>query len=371
MQKKQKSKIGIILFSNLRYSPYLNFYTEALSQMNDSEYKVIYLNRYKDLNEPDDDLYTPVNWWGKKANASSKFVKTINFIRFKNKVIKLLNKEKFDFLIVLSTIPSVLLSDYLCKHYKGRYVVDVRDFTYENVKWFFNKEKQVFDSAALRVISSPGFKTFLPENQYLLCHNFSLSDESVSLAGKDKNNPIVISYIGSIGYASQCKKLIDLVAKDSRFCFFFYGNDVSGNVTEYVKELQNDRISMKGAFKPCDKPDIYQSSDLIFNCYGNGRLLVKCAVSNKYYDGAYYRKPLIVSPNTILEELSGEFAYPLDLVNADNLDELYCWYNNMDFEKYDKFAQNIVNNSLAENLHTKEEVIKSIKMVLTNGEKRL
>lgn len=80
---------------------------------------------------------------------------------------------------------------------------------------------------------------------------------------------------------------------------------------------------MMGPFMPKDKPEIYKNSDLIFNCYGNDRLLVKYAISNKYYDGAIYRKPLLVSPNTSMAELSGDCAFALDLESSRGLEELY------------------------------------------------
>ena len=65
-------------------------------------------------------------------------------------------------------------------------------------------------------------------------------------SGREK---VVISYIGSISNETQCKQLIDLVEKDDRFIFRFYGNEANGTeVSEYVRRVHNDRIQMMGAF---------------------------------------------------------------------------------------------------------------------------
>ena len=357
--KKRKKKIGIILFSNLRYSPYLKFYTDAISKLKDAEYKVIYFDRYKDLNEKMDEQFLPVSWIGNKGNNSSKVLKFVNFQRFERKAAAIINRENFDFLIVVPTMPSILLANILSSKYAGRYISDVRDYTYEHVKSFFKTETKVLKNAAVRVISSPGFRTFLPEMEYHVCHNIVGGyDAPVSI--NNQTQPIVISYIGSIGYLEQCKRLIDLVSSDSRFEFHFYGNDATGIITDYVNELHCNRVLMKGAFMPNDKPYIYERSNLVFNCYGNDRPLVKYAISNKYYDGALYRRPLLVSPNTIMQEISGDYAYALDLETANDLNDLFDWYHSLDVNMYDAFASDVVQRSLQENKQTEEAILRAI-----------
>ncbi len=357
--KKNKKKIGIVLFSNLRYSPYLKFYTDAISRLKDAEYKVIYFDRYKDLNEVKDEQFLSVSWIGTRGNDSSKVLKFVNFQRFKRRAIAIIKREKFDFLIVVPTMPGILLANFLSSKYAGRYISDVRDYTYEHVKSFFKIETKVLKNAAVRVISSPGFRTFLPEAEYHLCHNIAGGyDAPVSV--NNETQPIVISYIGSIGYPEQCKRLIDLVRSDPRFEFHFYGNDESGIITDYVNELYCNRVLMKGPFVPSDKPRIYEQSNLVFNCYGNDRPLVKYAISNKYYDGALYRRPLLVSPNTIMQEVSGDYAYALDLEKTTNLNTLFDWYRSLDAGKYDAFASDVVQRSMQENKQTEEAILRAI-----------
>lgn len=48
-------RVGIIVFNNLRYAPYVKFYTDTLSCQKDIEYEIIYYNRDRMLNEPVDE----------------------------------------------------------------------------------------------------------------------------------------------------------------------------------------------------------------------------------------------------------------------------------------------------------------------------
>ena len=314
-------KVAIIAFNNMKYSPYVKTYSDYLDKLG-IEYNVIYPKR----EEISDNLvgeHYPIKW-----NPQKK--KFWNFIKFRNSASRILKRNKYDFVIVLTTFPAVLLANVLRRRYKGRYLVDVRDYTHESNRFYFYFEKKALLNSKINVISSPAFKTFLPESNYILCHNMpSDYDEPINDFDK-KEGKIVIGYVGSIGYKPHCRKLIDLVEKDDRFCFHFYGNEKgTPAITEYVDSLNNDRIKCFGAYDPKQKKSIVESVDILFNVYGNESALVKNAISNKLYDSFYFKKPLLTSSNTIMSELAGDFSFDLDKCNG-NLDEMYCWYNSID-----------------------------------------
>lgn len=355
-------KVGILLFSNMRYSPYLYSYTKLLNSIPSIEYEVIFFNRYKELGESDKNAIG-ISWFGKNANAANKVVKAVNFIWFKYKVQHILDKAGYDFIICLTTFPAVLISKYLVKNYACRYIVDIRDYTYEKNKSYYKREERVLSSSALNIISSPGFVNFLPKAEYTLLHNYNgLNCFSSHQFIKNDGYPIKIAYIGSVSYAYQCKKIIDMVSKDNRFELDFYGNESSDtSVSEYVNQISNPRIRFNGPFLPAEKEGIYLKSDLIFNCYGNNSDLVKYAISNKYYDGAMYRKPILVSPMTAMEEFSQGYAYPLDLDSEQSLDRLILWYRNIDCNEYEKYCQRVLIKALSDNKVAENRILKSIK----------
>lgn len=346
-------KIGIVCFHNIRYIPFLNIYTEILDNCKNCKYEVIYFNRDKKLVEKLPENYISINWIGKYSEKNSKILKIPNFIYFQYAIKKIINQKKYDYIIVLTTIPGVLLSNYLTKKYENRYLIDVRDYTWEGIKFYYNKEKNLMEAASLRIVSSPDYAKFLPKNEYLLCHNINPKNSSFLLKNnfkKSSNDRIVISYIGSISYEKQCLRLIELVLADDRFEFHFYGNESTSNIcSNKVKELENSRVVFHGPFLPNEKKEIYNNSDIIFNCYGSEQTLVKYAISNKYYDGALYHKPLIVSPNTTMEDISESFNYSLNLKNLKNLDDLYNWYININPKKFDLFCDRVIKDAIKDN----------------------
>lgn len=356
-------RVGILMFQNMRYAPFLKMYENIIKEIPDASYDVIYYNRDKSLNEINEEHYIPIAWYGKGTVAAPKYEKIANFFIYRHEAKKKIINGKYDFLIVLTTFPAVLLSDFLVQQYRGRYIVDIRDYTQEQFGPYFFLEKIAFANSAMRVISSPGFVNFLPADHYIVCHNIDDEFKNEGSGGivKASNGKIIISYIGSISYEKQCRQLIDLVSKDERFEFRLFGNEANGNVvSQYVERLNNPRIKMMGAFQPSEKEQIYNQSDLIFNCYGNDSPLVKYAISNKYYDGALYRKPLLVSPNTAMADMSGGFAYRLDLDSVNDLNGLIDWYAALNPLEYNAFACNVIKTSFAENNDLKRMIKKKI-----------
>lgn len=336
-------KVAIIAFSNLKFSPYILPYVKVLKGVN-AEIELIYPNRSNIDEKFDDGKLISVNWNPSKS-------KVVNFLSFRNAVIKQLSAVKYDFVIVLTTFPAVLLGGFLGRKYKNRYLVDVRDFTYENNKIFYHLEKKALKNAALRVISADGFKNFLPKGEYLFCPNISATYAAgENHCALNPDTPITISYVGTIAYKEQCRKLIDLVISDNRFAFYFYGNEIGDDtMKQYVDSLDCDRIKYFGEYKPEEKPNILEQTDILFNVYGNDRPLLKYALSNKLYDSMYYKKPLLVSPDTDMKKETREFSFAIDLDEAKDLNAAYDWYKKIDVNEFEKYADAYLANIFEQN----------------------
>lgn len=352
--------VAIILFQNMRHAPFLNFYKNILEEIDGLTYDILYVDRHPELNEPKDEHHYAIPWpeWSGIKRYIGKSVGCLNFCFRVNRILK---QKNYDRLIILTTMPAVILQPTLCKKFRNRYVVDIRDYTRENIRFFWKREEKAVKESAANVISSPAFVSFLPKAKYLLCHNLNIDPQDKSYGtrhfARKKKNPIVISYVGLIQYAGQCKRLIDLVKEDQRFEMRFYGTEGgTQEVLSYVREKKCDRVISMGVFKPEDKCVIYGESDLIFNCYGNDSLLVKCLVSNKHYDGAQFMKPLIVSPGTVMAELGGKNAYSLDLDHVTTLDGLYEWYQNLDEKEYEEHAKAVIDDALKTNQQTARQL---------------
>ncbi len=342
-------KIGIIAANNIRYSPYIFFYTNILDEIG-AKYELIFPNRSNVFDHFDHPVHI-VKWNSKIPVALSYFI-------YANDVKKIISKEKYDFLIVLTMNNGVYFSQWLSKKYNKKYILDIRDYTHENLSLYFHFEKVAVNNALINVISSKKFETFLPVGEYLTCHNMnSVSSKFSPEINRDK--PITLSYIGKGGYLDNCVRLCEEISKDRRFKFVFYGIET---VPDILKPFEAyDNITFNGIFKPKDKETIILSSDVLFNVYGHGIPMLDYALSNKLYDSLNYRKPILTSPNTYMSEVGGPFAFDVNFNNPSLLDDIYEWYINLDENILDIYANEKLAEFKAEGEQTKNIIEKSIK----------
>ncbi len=328
-------KVGIIAFNNIQFCPYIKPYT-IHCQKKKVDYNVIFFDRLLQGSMNKNEI--AISWNSRRS-------KLINFIQFARKVSKLISNNTYDFLIVLTTIPAVLLSTVLVSQYKNRYIIDIRDYTYEGNKFFWLRECKVIHYAAARVISSPGFASFLPHEKYVLCHNNTHYKSGISNRHEFSQTAkrIIIGYVGSLSYASMCKIVIDLVKNDERFCFHFYGKETVGNLIQnMISMVDCDRIVYFGEYDPNEKGKIISKIDILFNVYGNDRQLVKYALSNKLYDGIYFKKPILTSPNTDMSRYAGILSFDIDS-NTKDLNQLYRWYKSLKSGPIEKYTGEFIN----------------------------
>lgn len=350
--------VGIIAFNNIKFSPYVFFYTSILDKMG-INYEVLILNRMN-IDENEKYSFNVISCPWVNRFRSKILLKLYNFYRYKKFLIRKI--KKYDFLVVLTTIPSVLLWKTLTKKYKKKYIVDIRDYTYDNNYIFRYFEKKVLLQSALNVVSSKGFINFLPKNvEYKISHNyFSEKLPNANSFNFSSMHKIKIGYVGTISYFDEYRKLIELVEESELFEFHFFGNNPNGQFMKIYKENEFNNIIYHGPYNPEDKEKIIEFCDILYNGYGNCNNVVKYAISNKYYDALLYGKPLIVSKNTTMETLMGKFAFVLDYDNENLLNDLYDWYNRINWDEFYNFSHEKVLKVLEENKMLSRKIIEII-----------
>ena len=353
-------KAGIIAANNIRYSPYVHFYTEILDRINLS-YEIIVPDR-NGLDETDNGAVFMLPW-------NHKFPTVINYIKYAKHVKQRLKEKKYDVIIVLTGINAAFLGLWLSRKYNKRYIVDIRDYSHENIYPYYLLEKAALDHSLLNIISSRKFMTFLPESRYLVCHNYD--DKTYVKAHFERGqDPIRIGYVGALLYAEQCIRLMKLVANDARFTMEFYGtSDQEPVLKEKAEEIQCSRIRFHGGYKPEEKAGIIQQVDILFNAYGNGTPLLDCALSNKLYDSMVYKKPILTCAGTYMTEMAGPLAFPIDLTDGNALNRLYDWYYMIDGKHADEYGDHMIESIRKENSDTKEKIAEYIMGAMKTGQK--
>lgn len=342
-------RIGIIAANNIRYSPYIFFYIDILAKAG-MEYELIYPNRNK-IEERFEGI-THVLPWNRQLPTM------LSYAIYAKKVIKVIKRRRYDALIVLTGVNAAYLALWLKRHYAEKYVVDIRDFSHENVRVFRALESVAVHHSLINVISSMRFKQFLPDAEYRVCHNCNPKDADQAVHSFCKGDGQVrIGYVGSLSYVEQCERLMKLVAQDERFCLEFYGTSKAESVLqEYGKQLSSNRICFHGGYSPCEKAEIIGRVDILFNAYGNGTPLLDCALSNKLYDALIYKKAILTCPNTYMTEVGGPMAFPIDLAGESTLDALYEWYRGIERDQLVRYADSVLVEVLHENAMTKDAI---------------
>ena len=199
----------IVSFCNMYVTPYAKTYIDAIR---DSGASVTLLFWDRDAVDGSNDNYPGCNkitYQRKLTNTSYGKDKLLGYFEATKFLIKQLKDNAYSGVILLQTHVAVACSNVLKKHYAGRYVVDIRDYTLENYALYRRMERQVIDASYMTVISSPAYAKFLPEHNYILAHNFTPYSEQVvekvQKQSAENTEPIKISFIGKVRflYASQ------------------------------------------------------------------------------------------------------------------------------------------------------------------------
>jgi len=164
-------KACIIAYDEYINIPYVKGY-EKLLRLNQIEYEFILWNRSGDSIATETDNPAHVFSWRTRKSKISKLLPFFFWSIFTRKVLK---KNEYDFLIICTTVPAVLLFDVLTQKYNKRFLLDIRDFSYENIGFYKMMVKKLTQASGMTTISSKGFYEWLPcaKDVYVLTHNIT------------------------------------------------------------------------------------------------------------------------------------------------------------------------------------------------------
>lgn len=336
--------IGIIFIGNLKYCPYLSKYTEILEKMN-MEYQVLFWDREAN----DESANYPENYIGynkKSKLKKNKFLKILDFIIFKIWVNKKIVQSNYSGLILLSTLSGMIVYNTLMKKYKNKYIFDIRDYSYEKIGLFFKLEKNIIHNSFTTILSSEGFKEFLPKGyNYIISHNFLYNDlnfkKNKFKIEKKYGDTLNLVWLGSVRYANHQKKILNNLKNDKRFNIIYHGSGPDlKEMISYCKNEQILNVIFTGAYKNTEKNKLLLKADLLNNSYGtNAEENIKYALANKYYDGIIFKIPQLVEYKSYKQYLvdSQKIGISIDISDELFADNLYNYYFNI---KEDEFNEN-------------------------------
>lgn len=331
--------IGIIYVGSIKRCPYLKNYTDCLDKLS-INYEIISWERSFTENVEDKDAKDKINnhhiFKYPSKEQKSPIFKIWDFYLFSKFVKKIIRKQKYDKLVVLTTMSGVVILKELSSKYKGKYIFDYRDASFEYFKPFNNLLNKIITNATFTSISSKGFLEILPKNgKYIMAHNCS-SFDTLPSQEKTKKDKLIVGFIGGLRESNYMKSLIDRFGGDSRFEFRVHGGG------ENLQELVNysnkyNNVVFTGEYKEPEKKELVKEFDII--CYNYPCSFVNnLALANKFYDGLLYRKPMLGNIKTYSGKLIKDLnlGISLDFEDEHYKEKLYSYYLNYDIDVLEK-----------------------------------
>lgn len=336
-------RILIIGFAKIKYMPYLNLYLDNIDrEKNDVE--LLYWDRDS---SPDKALPEDIKahrFFEELSDEVPKVVKIKSFLHFRSYAKSVIKTGNYDFVIVLTTAPAVLLNNILIGKFRNKFIFDYRDYTLEKLSIYKKCVKLLVENSYLTVISSEKHKQFLPISPKIqLVHNFtgdSLNHRDIKKSfSKDRNAPIRFSYWGVIRNKETNLLVIKQLANDPRFDICFYGRKqkTAESLEQFCKDNSIENVRFAGEYIEKDRYEFVKDTDLLYNLYSADGT-AGMAMGNKYYDGIIFYLPQICSKGSFMGERVEQYGIglavdPASQTFADDLYEYFYSINEIDFRE--------------------------------------
>lgn len=347
-------RVLVIGFTKIAYMPYMQFYINEL-QKSKCEISLICWDRddNPDIDSPNG---VKVLRYSDYMLDSEPLAKKIpHFIKYRKYTKRILENDDFDYILVLHSTPGVLLYDILRKKYSGKYILDYRDFTYENFKIYKKIIHSLVHNSKATFVSSKGYLKYLPVSDNIsISHNLLIQSSNERNVRKkiDRNiKPIRIRFWGFIRHVEINKMIIDRLGNDLRFELHYHGRGQEpGEILEkYVQVNSFENIFFHGEYKPQDRVDFAFETELLHNIYEND-VKTTYAMGNKYYDGLNFYLPQICNEGSFMGdevEING-IGTVLDPNKIEFADLVFEYYNSIKWKDFEMKCDESLNNIVKE-----------------------
>lgn len=301
MQKKCNMKrVALIVPAEPEKAPYLHYYVNLLAK-NNIDYDLIAWNRSGNYRGKDPHVIMFMQRSLEGINVLRRFVAYNDFCHFVKERLQVVD---YDLVIVHTIFPAVLLRKILSGKYRRKFVLDIRDrgAFYSCLRPFL---KRLLKHSAFNVISSPGFKSWLPNVHFYLSHNIGL----VSIANLEKINVdlfnkgvIRILSIGQIRFYDANKYMIDELSNDTRYYLHYAGiGPDAERLKNYCGAKKIDNVFFSGRYQKHAEPSILSDCDFV-NIIFPKRKGTLSAMPNRFYGAVIHRKPVLVTEGSVQAE---------------------------------------------------------------------
>lgn len=324
-------KVALVVSNNVWFCPYVYIYTDLLKTRH-VDYDIISWNRNGKKEDAIQYNYTPT--------SRSPLMLLWAYRKFASFVKKTIKKDGYDRLIVFTSQLGIFLCDFLKQEFEGRYIFDFRDLSLEQKVYFKRPFLMVLRNSFANVISSPGFKKYLPSGfSYILSHNFNV--ETVRKAFDEQEemelnrNSIDVLTIGGIRDYETNVQVMEHLLNVEGFTVRFVGEGPSAaDLQKRAEELNASNVYFEGYY-PKEKEKVYVSEASFLNIFYPRKPSHDTAISNRFYNSLIYRKPMITTKHTTQGDYAELYKVGLALESCENLPYILKSYlETMDMQQF-------------------------------------
>lgn len=330
-------KLLFILPALPDYEPYVYNYFK-MAEENAVSYDVVCWNRKGESVEFPSHYFI----YQKPTNdAFSKVKKIMEIYGFYHFVKKTIRGKGYQSVFTFTIADSVFFAPFLTRKYKGRYVFDIRDYSpMIRSRFFYNKVKSLLRNSACNVISSEGFKAWLPtEYEYVVCHNIDtgkIRHLTVSYKTEPNQETLTVLTIGSLRDLTTNQDVIKALSEKKDIKLRFVGDGIAAPALKlYCKENNYSNIEFIGRYKKIEEYAYVKDSDLMNIMLSRG-INSDSLMTNRFYLSVVNRKPMIVNDGCFQAEQARK--YGLGLVVSDvkcMYEEIVSYWEHLDWKEYD------------------------------------
>lgn len=331
-------KVLLLGFGKIAYMPYMHFYLDNLKNI---EFELIYWDRDGKVDAEVPNTISKSYKFEKHLEEQLPFKKKLKYFwAYRRFALNVLRNNRYDRIIVLHTTPGLTLLDFLIRNYKGKYLLDFRDISYE----YFTAYKKLVGVLAKKArfvfVSSNAFRKFLPQQLPIYTiHNY-LEDSLNHCNIQNRHaatKPLRISYWGLVRQFGINKKMMDSLGNDPRFEIHYYGRMQQNgrDMEQYAKTKGYRNIFFHGSYMPEERYQFAANTEIIHNIYDLGYVM-RNAMGNKYYDGIIFEIPQICTKGSYMGDCVAEkqVGFAVDLDSTSLADDIWNYYVSINWEGF-------------------------------------
>lgn len=332
-------KIALMCPSNMLYMPYVKSYEQLLIEQN-IDYDIFNWDRFH-MEQISENTFRD-----KKIGHQRGFR---DYLKYKKFLEKRLDSSDYDKIIVFGIQLSYFLKQVLAK-YKKNYIIDIRD--HNKILRFFNL-RNLIEYSAFTVISSPGYKEWLPEsNKYVINHNTQISSlNELKEISSFNMEEICISNIGALNEMEINVRFIDSLKNRQNFKLNFHGEGIiNNNIISYIESNRITNVFVTGRYHKKDEEKLYKNSDLVNILLTNEGINNKTALPNRLYNAIIYGKPLITFEGIYTSELVSKYNLGIVINSLVDMDQkIIDYFKHLDFNEFSMGRKEFITKVIYDN----------------------